>query len=175
MKKVLLALLLVLSMTFIVACEDSTPTKVDDNDQSQETSSEEETPAAENFEIGDKVEIGGINITVNSVRWDEGAEFFGPDEGEKWLAIDVTLENTKDESANVSSMLMFDLYDEDNYKRDLALSTTTEGSLDGELGAGRSMRGEIAFSVKEGQNNFEFIFEPNVFGNGQAIFDIEIE
>ena len=67
---------------------------------------------------------------------------------------------------------MFSLYDEDHYSRDVEIFADTKGSLDGELGARRTMRGEIAFNVEEGQTKWEFIFQPNVLGFGQAIYII---
>jgi len=44
---------------------------------------------------------------------------------------------------------MFTLYDEDNYSKDMEFFANTKGSLDGELGAGRKMAGEVAFNVEE--------------------------
>ncbi len=134
---------------------------------------EEEAVAAEEiFAIGDVVRMGDLVFTVNSARWEEGDEWFKPEEGERWLLLDCTIENESNKSTSISSLLMFKLYDEDSYSRDMELFADTKGSLDGEVGVGRKMRGEIAFSVEEGQSYWEFIFKPELFGFGQAIFAI---
>lgn len=56
-----------------------------------------------------------------------------------------------------------------------ALTTHEQGNLDGELGAGRSMRGEIAYEVDEGQTDWELIFEPNLFDFGQGIYELSAD
>ena len=116
--------------------------------------------------------MGDLVFTVNSARWDKGDDWSEPEEGERWLLLDCTIENQGSESTTISSLLMFKLYDEENYSRDMEIFADTKGSLDGELGFGRKMRGEVAFNVEEGQSYWEFIFEPEVFGFGQAIFTI---
>ena len=67
---------------------------------------------------------------------------------------------------------MFSLYDSEFYSKEMAMFAETKGSLDGELGAGRTMRGEVAFEVGAAETEWEFIFEPNIFGFGQAIYKI---
>ncbi|ACB84400.1 DUF4352 domain-containing protein [Natranaerobius thermophilus] len=143
-------------------------------DEGEKDIEEDEEPeqADEVFNIGDTVKMGELEFTVNSARWDTGDEFMGPDEGERWLVIDCTIENLSDESTSISSMMMFDLIDEEHYSNDLSMGADTEGQLDGELGGGRTMRGEIAYSVSEDHSEWEFIFEPELFGFGQAIYAI---
>ena len=124
------------------------------------------------FVVGDTVQIGNLELTLNSVRFDEGTEYFKPDEGEKWLVLDCTIKNIGEETESISSMLMFDLYDSDFYSKDTEIFAETKGSLDGELSLNRTMRGEIAFGVGSSETEWEFIFEPELFSYGQAIFKI---
>ena len=150
-----------------------------DNDEGEATEPDEietddaELEEAEGFRVGDTVRMGELVMTLHSVRWDEGSEFFGPDEGVRWLLTDIEIENEADSSTQLSSLLMFDLVDEENRTRDIAFMADTEGSLDGELGPGRSLRGDIAWEVREEQTEWELIFSPQLFGFGQAIFDID--
>lgn len=127
------------------------------------------------FLVGETVKMGELEFTVNSVRYDNGSEFLGPDEGTKWLVIDCTLKNIGQESEALSSMLMFTLYDSEFYSKEMAIFAETKGSLNGELGAGRTMRGEVAFVVDAAETEWELIFEPNTFGFGQAIYKITAE
>ncbi len=130
---------------------------------------------AEGFTVGDTVRMGDLVMRLHSVRWDDGGDFMGPDDGMRWLIADIEIENESDSSTSISSMLMFDLVDEDNRSRDLAFGADTEGSVDGELGPGRSMRGDLAFEVREEHQAWELIFSPELFGFGQAIFDITVD
>ncbi len=144
----------------------------EDDDAAVEESDDAEMEEAEGFVVGDTVRMGELVMRLHSVRWDTGDEFFGPDEGTRWLVADIEIENEADSPTSISSIMMFDLVDEDNRTRDIELMADTEGSLDGELGAGRSMRGDIAWEVRDDQTEWELIFTPQLFGFGQAIFDI---
>lgn len=134
----------------------------------------EAEPTHETYFIGDTVKMGDLVFTLNSARWDTGSEYMKPDPGVKWLVFDCTIENAGASPTTISSLLMFVLYDEESYSSDLTIFADTKGSLDGELGPGRKMRGEIAFDVEEAHSQWEFIFQPNVFGFGQAIFLISV-
>jgi len=127
---------------------------------------------ADSFSLGETAEMDGLQITVNSAHWDKGNDFTKPDAGTRWLVLDCTLKNNRTESESISSLLMFKLVDEDSYARDMEIFADTKGSLDGEIAAGASMRGQIAFDVDEGQAGWTFIFEPNVFGAGQLTYDV---
>lgn len=127
------------------------------------------------YGVGDTVAMGDLEHTFHGARFYEGDDFMSPDEGTRWLLIDVEVENTGDESEAMSSMLMWDLVDADNRSLDQTITADERGSLDGELGAGRSMRGEIAYSVAEDQTEWELIFAPQVFGFGQAIYEFSAD
>jgi len=141
----------------------------------EEETDEEPEEVEDMFKIGETVKMGDLVFTVTSARWDEGGEFYGPETGERWLLMDCVIENAGDKEDVISSMIMFVLYDEEHYSRDQEFLAETKGNLDGELGPGRTMRGEIAFSVEEDQSEWEFIFQPNIFGFGQAIYLITEE
>ena len=47
-----------------------------------------------------------------------------------------------------------------------------KGDLSVELGPGRKIRGEVAYSVDKGQHEWELIIQPIEFGIGQAIFKV---
>lgn len=124
------------------------------------------------FAVGEKVRMGDLAITVNSARRSQGGEFWRPNQGNVFVIVDCTIENLASESAGISSLLMFKLADGKGYNYSPTIAEGTKGSLDGELGAGRMMRGEVAFEVPADVQGLEFIFEPNVFGFGQAIFKL---
>ncbi len=154
----------------LLACGDETTPERVEKPQQDEVVEEKAEAKQEIFKLGETVKMGDLSFTLNSARWDSGDEFMKPDEGEKWLTLDATIENLGEKSEVISSLMMFSLFDEGNYSRDLEIFADTKGSLDGELGAGRKMSGEIAFNVEADQNEWEFIFEPNFLGFGQAIF-----
>lgn len=171
MKKIslfLLVLQLALSLLIIGCGTAVSPQRVENPGQTQPP------PAQEKFKIGETVRMGNLQFTLNGARFDDGDDFFKPDAGTKWIVLDCTIENVGQEPTAISSLLMFSLYDAENYSKDLAFGPNLKGSLDGELGAGRRMAGEIAYEVGEAEQSWEFIFAPNLFGFGQAIYEINI-
>ena len=154
--------------------KNDTPKAVSSSGSSGVTKTASPTPIPiQTFSIGDMVEIGDFQFTFNSAEWNTGGEysFNSPEAGEKWLVVDCTIKNLDTESAPVSSLLMFSLYDANGYSKDRTLFADVDGSLDGELGSGRQMRGQLAYSVDSTDNGpWELVFDPSIYGYGQAIF-----
>lgn len=156
--------------------QEGTPVKADVKEEQTVADVKEEQTVedAKIFKVGDTVAMGDLEFTLNSARFDEGGEYFKPDEGKKWLVVDCKVTNNGAESTSISSILMLSLYDSEYYSQEMALLADTKGSLDGELGAGRTLRGEVAYEVDASETDWELIFEPNFFGFGQAIFNLDI-
>ena len=121
--------------------------------------------------------MGDLAFTLHGARWYDGSEFIQPDEGNRYLLIDATVENKSDEGKTISSMMMFSVYDDEYRSADVAGGALSEieGQLDGDLGAGRKMRGELPFEVPADSESFELVFEPDFLGFGQAIYEIRAE
>lgn len=174
MKKALsLILILILMLLLFTGCDDVEPEKVDKpNETPSGTQQPETTPKTEVFEIGDYVKAGNLVFTVNSVRTDKGSEFIKPDEGNIYYIIDVTVENTGDESEIVSSMIMFRLFDSEGYNYSITFGPETKGQLDGEVSPGRKIRGELVFEIPEDSTGLELEIDPTL-GTGQIIVQLD--
>ncbi|NJP37940.1 DUF4352 domain-containing protein [Alkalicoccus luteus] len=132
---------------------------------------EEEGQEEESISIGDTITFDGLAITLNDAYTSDGNDFETPN-NDHYVILDMTIENTTDEEANISTMLQMSLQDDESYTHDVTIYTDTTGTLDGEIGAGRDVRGEVAFDVND-SDTYEFIFE-NPFTSGQAIWEIEV-
>lgn len=181
-KHQLFLVFLLLALSFVlVACSESTvesvPEEVEENAEQTEEDVEqvaeeatEEEPAPTQAGLGQTLKFDDLQITVNSARKTMGDEYSSPDNA-FYLVFDVLIENTGAETANISSMINFVVYDADSYAQDQSIMVDTKGSLDGEIPAGRKMAGEIAYDVSESEY-YEFIFE-DPFTSGQAMWHIE--
>jgi len=127
----------------------------------------------EKFKVGERVEMGELVITVNNIKDSVGGEFLKPAEGNIYKIADCTIENLSDKSESLSSMLMFKMADSEGYNYTITITEDSKTGLDGELGPGRKMRGEVAFEVPSTAAGLELIFEPNFLGFGQAIIELE--
>lgn len=166
-QKISLLLALCLLFTIILwGCGETTEPK-------KATTEPAETKQQQTFNIGERVEMGELVITVNSVNDSQGGEFLKPAAGHIYKIVDCTIENLSDESQVISSVLMFKLADSEGYNYNVTITDSSKPSLDGELGPGRKMRGEIAFEVPADATGLELIFEPDILGSGQAIFKLD--
>lgn len=171
-KIALCGLILALTLSLLAACSEVTPQKVDNAPGAPPAAT---TPVAPQpppvFSAGDTVKYGDLHITVNSLRTSQGSTYFKPD-NDIFLIVDLTIENRGSKAGSVSTMLSMSLVDADSYKHDIAIFADTKGSVDGQLGPGRQVRGEIAFDVDK-HDHYELIFsEP--FATGQAIWKLNI-
>ncbi len=171
-------LVLVLALVVVVGCAEvvepkpEPATTVPDPAPDPQAEPEPEPPEVQIFEIGDRVRMQDALITVNSVRLSEGGEWFGPGEDHIYVVIDITVENDADEPMHVSSIMQFDLVDDDGYSMDMTIYVDAKGSVDGELGAGRRMRGEITWEVPVDATGLEVVYTHCIIDRGQAIWMI---
>lgn len=189
MKRIFLGVVsTILATSLLAGCGESSIEKVEKDDEvaaveastdategvdnEEEVADEEATEEDADLTIGDTVNINGLHVTLNGIRTSEGEEFLEPN-NDLYLYVDVTIENTTEEAAHISSLLQTKLYNAENYSQDIAIVTDSKGQLDGEVGPGRKMSAEVVFDVSESEY-FEFIFE-DPFMSGQAIWTFEIE
>jgi hypothetical protein len=150
----------------------------DDADLAAEDLEDGEAPEESEVDglgVGDSIAMGDLEHVLHGARFAEGDEFMSPDEGERWLVLDVELTNSGDSSEAVSSIAMWTLLNEENRSQDFSIGALmdADGQLDGELGAGRSLRGELGYDVST-DGPWELIFGPSLFGFGQAIYTIDL-
>ena len=132
--------------------------------------------APEAFKPGDIVEIGDFTLVVNGVESSMGSDFVKPAEGNEFVIVDLTLENKRDESVSVSSLLQMSLKDASGqiYAVNLLASTAGGGTTpDGELAAGEKLRGQVGFEVPSDTEGLLFVFDPNIVGTGRAFVALD--
>ena len=178
MKKFLYSFLILTCVFFVLAgCNDVKPEKVGEAGgapaESQRSDSGETEVKTEVYEIGDSVKAGNLIFTVNSTRTDKGGDIIKPGEGKIYYIVDVTVENTGDKSENVSSLLMFKLFDSDGYNYSVTFGPETKGQIDGEIAAGRKLRGELVFEIPEDAMGLELEIDPTIFGSGKIIVELD--
>ncbi len=125
----------------------------------------------ETFAVGDVVKAGKVQVTLHGTRAWKGDQFNKPKDGQVFLIAEATIENTSDKAYHASSLMQWHAVDNDGVKANISLVTGLKGSLDGEIGPGRKIRGEVAFDVAAGKK-YEVVFEPEALGSGQVIWSI---
>jgi len=180
MKKCFLLVITTILLVAMVACTTTTPEKVGTKNASAtntgESKSDESKPAeTKTYKIGDVIKMGNLQVTVNSAEIVKPDKINTPqDSNNYFLFVDTTVENLGDTPLTISSMLMFQVVDKDGRALTMTYHTKQKGNLDGELGSGRKMTGQLVYEIPKAAKveDYELIFEPDVLGFGQAIIKL---
>ncbi|HHY87757.1 MAG TPA: DUF4352 domain-containing protein [Chloroflexi bacterium] len=132
-------------------------------------------PKLQVYGIGDIVQIGDLTLVVNGILYPEAKEYFEPETGNRFVAVDVTFENLGDESEHLSSMLQMTLKDEtgQDYSVDISANMATGSKIpEGEIVPGEKLRGVIGYQVPESAKGFQFVFDASLFGSGKVFVDL---
>lgn len=132
-------------------------------------------PAPTAYKVGDVISIGDIVMVV--LGWDSppGTDFSKPDEGNKFVAVDVLLVNQGSASTSVSTMLQMSLKDATAQKYDVDLTAnvaTGSSSPDGEISPGERVRGKVGFQVPQDATGLVFVFDASIFGTGKVFVEL---
>jgi hypothetical protein len=121
------------------------------------------------FAINETIQIGSMLLVVNDVAYPAGDQFNRPSEGNKFLVVDLTLENSGNTTASVSTLLQMWVKDPtgQQYQVDLSATVASGGTTpDGELVPGERIRGQVGFQVPMDMEELVFVFNAEVFGAG---------
>jgi len=115
--------------------------------------------------IGQAHASGNLEFVVNGIRMDSGSGFLAPDTGNTYLLVDVSVTNNGSEAESISSMLLFAFRDSlgFSYSSSMGATSAGRGSLDGDVMAGRTLRGELGVEVPIDTTGLELIVSPDLF------------
>lgn len=172
--RLLTLLVIILISTLPAGCQlEKEPTKIGDlsPDNSSESGDSPEVTREPIYEVGDIISINNTILVI--LGWDlpPGGDFNPPDEGKKYLVVDVMLANQRENSFSVSPVFQMTLKDSNgqkynvNGKANLASGSNTPN---GEINPGEVIRGKVGFHVPEDMVNFVFVYEVNLIGLGEV-------
>jgi len=139
---------------------------------------QEETQKLKTYEIGDTIEIGAFVIKVNSIRMAEKEEWDMLEEGYIYLLVDISIENTGTQEAYIDTYYNFRLVDKNGRNYEFVWAENAKGRVDGNLGAGRKIAGELSYGIPNDIKEFELeISDPNpgMLGTEMVIVNIPVE
>lgn len=129
----------------------------------------DETPSPpETGDVGDTVQHGAFELTVHGVTdpLEPADEFFGPDAGNRWLMVEVSITNVSDEPQDYGSY-DFKVKDADNFEYTTGFVDLQRELTSGSLPPGDTVRGQIGFEVPENAAIVRLIFDPGFFGDAR--------
>jgi len=125
-------------------------------------------PAQPPANVGDRVQSGGVALTVNGVTTTKDTILGPPEEGKVLVVCDVTIENigTEREAYNP---FYFKFRDADGFEYTPSMFAPDPSMSSGELSPGEKTRGNVAFEVKPGAKGIIMIYTPMVIFNATEI------
>lgn len=196
-RNLLIAVLTILSLAAI-ACGSSTkstPEKIDpvaatitamqkqtaqaQSSASQPNPSESEPTTAvavsHRFAVGDVVKVGDIQIVINEVKEIPGTEFFKPEAGNRFVIIDVTMENVGTADHAASSIMEFTLKDDtgQEYNESISAEVAYGGKAPGgTIIPGDKLRGQIGYEIPISAKGFVLTYTNGFFNAVRVQFDL---
>lgn len=129
-------------------------------------------PLSNKFSVGDKVELGGVVVTLENVSESNGGNYMTPEAGKVFIICEFTIENNSTSDIAVSSIMCFEAYVDDySTMMDLgAIVSSNKTQLDGTVAAGKKMNGIIGYSADKGWQELEIRFTPDFWSGSDIIF-----
>lgn len=133
-------------------------------------------PVIQTYKIGDIVKVGNITVVVNEFKDIPNKDFYQAENGKKFVAVDVTFENTGTSSENTSVALQMMLKDNTahTYSNDFSAQLASGiNSPQGELAPGEKLRGLVGFQIPIDATGIQFVFDGQIFGGGKVFIDLQ--
>lgn len=152
----------------------STPKRVNDSTavSSSASGTKSKAPNQEKttFNVGEKVELNNIIVTLVNVSTNTGGNYMKPSDEKEFIVCEFEIENNSTSDIAVSSLMSFEAY-VDEYSTGMNLSatmSTDKPQLDGAVAAGKKMNGVIGYEASPEWKSIEIKFTPN-FWSGKDI------
>ena len=176
MKKFLSLVLCFMMMASLTACglEDA-PEKEVSNQTGESTNEQKTESSKDTFALNETAVFSDLKFTATEITESKGDDFFTPDDGNVFVGVKFTIENISSESQNVSSLLLFDGY-VDDVKCDFSFNASCvfdEGTLDGEIAAGKKLIGWYSLEVPENWQKIDLEVQSSWLSNSSATFVFE--
>lgn len=131
----------------------------------EQSSSETESEEIDNKSLysGDSYEYSGLKVTVNSVNnnfTDYDNDWESPNEGYKYVQVNMTYENTDDSGTKYVSIYDYDCY-ADNTLCEQAYSLDDSNFMNANISAGRNVTFSVYFQVPENSQSIELEYTSN--------------
>lgn len=152
----------------------TTPEKVSGNDSGSQPSGQ--NAAQTSYKVDDQIKLGSSIIRVNSVQYSRGGQFTKPQEGNEWVNINLTIQNTSSSQQYVTTLGQMFVRDGASNSYQIAvtdkLMENPNNSLDGAIIANSKRTGWIGFEIPKGATGLQFQYNGSMWGGGNILVDL---
>lgn len=147
--------------------------KVGDNTTTQ--NQQAETKDAE-YKVGDQIKLDNAIITVNKVEYSQGGQYTKPTEGNEWVNLNVTIENTSSSQQYVTTLGQMFVRDSESNSYQIAVTNKALENpglgLDGAVIAKSKKTGWVGFEIKKGATGLQFQYNASMWGSKNILVDL---
>lgn len=181
LKKILIgigALFLIMIIVAAVGGGGTQPKKVGDvPTEAQETPAPQPTEEAQTeYKVGDKIQLGKAIVTVNNVEYSQGGTYNKPSEGNEWVNLNITIENTDSSDQFVTTLGQMFIRDGEGNSYQVAVTDKTienpSFGLDGNIIANSKRTGWVGFEINKGATGLKFVYKGSMWGGGTITIDL---
>ncbi len=174
MQRYILIIMTIFLMVCLAGCQvEQQPQKIGALDPSSQPDPESANQIQQEviYEIGDIISINDAVLVV--LGWDQppGGDFNPPEEGKKYLVVDLMIANQGEKAFNSSPVFQMSLKSPSGLKFNIngkANLASGSNQPNGEISPGEIVRGKVGFQVPEDLVDFLFIYEANLLGHGEV-------
>ncbi len=169
-------LAVVVLLIVIGANGDSSPKKVGENEQATAPAQQATQEQPQSFKVGDQIKIGDSVVTVNKVEYSQGGQYTHPAEGNEWVNLNITIENTGTSQQYVTTMGQMYVRDGGSNSYQVAVTNKTLENpgfgLDGAVIAKSKRTGWVGFEIPKTAKELQFQYNGSIFGGGNILVDL---
>ncbi len=133
----------------------------------------------EPYRIGDKIQMGKVILTINKIETSQGGQYSKPSQGNQWINLNLTIENTGSSQEYVSTLgQMFIMDDQSNQFQVAVTNKRLENAgsmgLDGAIVATAKKTDWVGFEVPTTAKGLKFQYNASFFSNNKILVDLGI-
>jgi len=172
---------MVVALLVLTACGTQTSTKTGTAPSATPTPASVATPtpiaAPEIFKPGDQIQVSSqqdqtkILLTVGQPHIIKPGQYDSDAKNGEYLGVPLTVENQGPQPFSLSSMLGFDLRDQDGQGYTTAYISNAPKAPDGEVAPTQKLAGTLVYDVAPGKV-YQLLFKANFLSSGQAIVNL---
>jgi hypothetical protein len=170
----LLAIIILFIVISIIGSENSSQKVGSNNATSQSNGDTQQKNTT--YKVGDKIKMGDVILTVNKIETSQGGDYTKPSEGNQWIDLNLTIENTGSTQQFVTTLGQMYVLDEKNNQFQIAVTDKAMQNpgmgLDGAIIAKAKKTGWVGFEVLKMAKGLKFQYNASFFDNKNILVDL---
>lgn len=150
--------------------------KVGENGSNTESQKQGQETKDTVYKVGDQIKLDNAIITVNKVEYSPGGQYTKPAEGNEWINLNVTIENTGSSQQYVTTLGQMFVRDGDGNSYQIAVTNKALENpglgLDGAVIAKSKKTGWVGFEIKKGATGIQFQYNASMWGSKNILVDL---